>query len=362
MNKKIFLLIFLLSACATTEEKARNKLNVAWQNYFEKDFDQTRPVEVFVATNRKSKTESFTCDDTQFGINLNRSTSFGICKINVPKNHVVGDISITESESINIAQNLFKILGAKSSQEKDFISEIKKSERMPLVFVHGFNVRYQEAVLRAAQIAYDLKYQGPVVLFTWPAGAPDGFVKDKMLNETYANNAATARASVDSFANFLSLLAKNDVKINLLVHSMGHQVALPAIKKIIEENPQKVVNELILNAPDFDVSDFRAISPSLVKIANRTTLYCSQNDKAMLASKTFNKSSDRLGACAYIKEVDVIDVGLTDDRSIGLGHGYYSSRAVLGDVFQALVGIEVGKRSFIAKSDPHSSSKYFLRK
>ena len=61
------------------------------------------------------------------------------------------------------------------------MSAIKKMGRTPLVFVHGFNVRYQEAVLRAAQINYDLKYQGPIILFSWPAGAGDGFFDDKFL-------------------------------------------------------------------------------------------------------------------------------------------------------------------------------------
>lgn len=363
MNKKFLLLLFLISSCATNEQKTREKLRSAWQNYFEKDFDQSRSVEVLVATNRKPKTESFTCDDSQFGVNLDRVTRFGICKINVPKNHSVGNISSSEDASIKTTQNLFKVLGAKPTQESDFISEIKKSERMPLVFVHGFNVRHQEAVLRAAQIAYDLKYQGQIILFTWPAGAPDSFVKDKMLNETYSNNSSTARASIEAFRNFLSLLEKNDIKINLMVHSMGHQVVLPALKQLIVSGAKKpIIEQLILNAPDFDIAEFRTITGNLKNVSDHTTLYCSENDKAMSASKTFNNSGDRLGSCAYVNEVDVINVGLTDDPTLGLGHGYYSSRAVLNDVFQALLGIDASKRTFIAKSDPHSSSKYFLRK
>lgn len=363
MRKKFFLLLLLLSSCATKEEKMRADLQLAWQNYFTQDFDQTRPVEVLVVTNRRPKTESFTCDDTQFGVDLDRAPRFGICKISVPKNHAVGDIPLTQSDSIEFVQNAFKVLGAKPLNDSELVDEIKKSDRMPLVFVHGFNVRYQEAVLRAAQIAYDLKYQGPVILFTWPAGAAEGFIKDKMLNETYLNNTGTARASVGAFREFLLSMQKNDIKINLAVHSIGHQVVLPALRKMIESNPEKpLIHELILNAPDFDVEEFRNLSPNLNKVSDHTTLYCSENDKAMIASKSFNQSSDRLGACAFIKEVDVIDVGLTDDLSLGLGHGYYSSRAILGDVFQVLLGIDANKRTFIAKSDTHSASKYFLRK
>ncbi len=357
-----FLAIIFLSSCATHEERVRKNLQLAWQDYFEKDFSQTKPVEVLVVTNRKPKSESFTCDNTQFGVALDQNLRFGVCKINVPKNHVVGEIGLDSDDQNSSSQILFKVLGSNSLQEKDLISEIKKSQRTPLIFVHGFNVRYQEAVLRAAQIAYDLKYQGPVILFTWPAGAPDGFVKEKLMNETYANNNANARASIEAFKNFLLSLQKNDIKINLLVHSMGHQVALPALKKLAESNPKKpLIDQLILNAPDFAIPEFRAISANIKKISDRTTLYCSEHDKAMLASKTFN-GGERLGACAFIGEVDVINVGLTDDPTLGLGHGYYSSRAVLGDVVQVLLGIDVSKRTFIAKSDSYSRDKYFLRK
>lgn len=355
------LILIVLSSCVNKEERARNNLRAAWHEYFEQNFDQTRAVEVYVATNRRPKTDSFTCDDSQFGVNLDRSTRFGVCKISVPKNHIIGEIDVAQNDDSKSVER-FKILGGRPQKQNEFIADILKSERSPLVFVHGFNVRHQEAVLRASQIAYDLKYQGPIVLFTWPAGAQDGLVKDKMLNETYANNSATAAASIDSFKNFLELFGQSKVKINLVVHSMGHQVVLPALNKISDEKPQKIINELVLNAPDFDVVQFRNMAANLNKIANRTTLYCSENDKAMIASKTFNKSGDRLGACAFVKEVDVVDVSQTDDPTLGLGHGYYSSRVILGDVTQVLFGIEASKRSFIAKSDPHSSSKYILRK
>ncbi len=351
----LFLLLSSLFSCATREERAQKNLHLAWNDYFDRSLDQTASVEVLVATNRKPKNESFTCDDGQFSVNLDRVKRFGRCKINVSKNHVVGEINMT--------QNGLKILSANSLPEKDLIAEIKKSERKPLVFVHGFNVRYQEAVLRAAQIAYDLKYQGPVVLFTWPAGAADGILKEKMMNETYASNSANAQGSIEDFKKFLLLLQENDIKINLMVHSMGHQLALPALKSLAELNPKKpLIDQLILNAPDFDVTEFRSFTAQLKKISDRTTLYCSENDKAMFVSKAFNSSGERLGSCVFINEIDVINVGLIDDPTLGLGHGYYSSRAVLGDVTQLLFGIDASKRSFIAKSDPYNRYKYFLRK
>ncbi|MBM3580055.1 MAG: alpha/beta hydrolase [Alphaproteobacteria bacterium] len=350
--KKFLTLITLLilSSCATREEMMQKNLGKVWEKYFEKKFDETRPVEILVATNRQPKTESFTCDDTQFGVNVSKDLRFGVCKINVPKTHLIGDLGG------------LRLLGATAFTPENFFAELKKSQRSPLIFVHGFNVRYQEAVTRAAQIAYDLKYQGPVILFTWPAGSGEGFIEEKMLNKTYAANASNAHDSITTFKNFLISLQKNEIKPNLFVHSMGHQIVLPALKSLAEPSPQKTfINQLILNAPDFDLTQFRGFTSNLNKIANRTTLYCSENDKAMIASKNLN-NNERLGSCAYVKEIDVVNVSAIDDPTLGLGHGYYSSRAILGDVFQALIGINANNRLFIAKSDPHGPDKYFLRK
>ena len=39
-----------------------------------------------------------------------------------------------------------------------------------LVFVHGYNTAFDHALYRAAQIAYDLQFDGAVFLYSWPSG------------------------------------------------------------------------------------------------------------------------------------------------------------------------------------------------
>lgn len=365
MKKFIALALILagVNSCAdlTIDEKSRNNLKPIWSEYFQENMDDSRAINVFVATNRKAKTPAFGCGDEQFGVTLDSALRFGSCKINVPKNHAVGDMPFAKDHRLSSGE-FFKILEANSLEQNDLIKILKSSRRTPLVFVHGFNVRFEEAVLRASQIAYDLKYQGPIVLFTWPAGGGDGFLEQNFLNKTYNNNSLSAKASVEQFKIFLTELQKNKIKINLMVHSMGHQVALPALKELSTPNAGKaLINQLILNAPDYSVNDFREIVKNITKISDQTTLYCSHNDKAMIASKTFNKN-DRLGACTLFDEIDVINVGAIDDPTLGLGHGYYSSRAVLADISQTLFGIDASRRIFIAKSESGGTEKYFLRK
>jgi esterase/lipase superfamily enzyme len=363
MKKNLLFTLTILTLTASCsgskDEKLQKNLKPVWNEYFEQNFNDTAAVNIFVVTNRKAKNNLFGCNNDTLGTTVDSNLKFGICGVNVPKNHSIGDIVLAK-DAQQSSQNYFKILNAQPLSEEDLIEMIKKTNRTPLVFIHGFNVRYQEAILRAAQIAYDLKYQGPVILFTWPAGASEGFFDDALLNKTYENNLTAARASIPFFKNFLLDLAKNNLKINLMVHSMGHQTALPALRQLSVEKQKTVISELILNAPDFDAKEFSTFVNNIISISNRVTLYCSSNDKAMLASKTFN-DGERLGACRSFSNVDSINVSLIDSSALSLGHGYYSSRAILNDLFQVLLGIDAEKRLFIKKSEPNSSEKYFLR-
>jgi len=182
------------------------------------------------------------------------------------------------------------------------------------------------------------------------------------LNKTYENNFLNARISIDNLQNFFIDLTQEKISVNLMVHSMGHQLALPALKNFSEKKSDKIfINELFLNAPDFDIKEFQSYSRKIKSIANRITIYCSNNDKAMLVSKVFNQNQERLGSCANIDDIDVINVSQIDDFAISLGHGYYSSRPVLNDIFFTLLGLEAKQRLFVTKSG-RGKEKYFLRK
>ena len=337
-------------------------LSKVWSSYFYEDYTDTRAIDIFVVTNRNVKNNNPGCGNENFGVSSDPTLHMSVCRINVPKNHSTGEINFAK-DNRQSSHEFFKNVSYKNLTEDKLIERLKLSQRMPLVFVHGFNVRYQEAILRAAQLAYDLKYQGPIVLFSWPAGAGDGFLDEKLVNVTYKNNSKSAQESIQVFKNFLNTLSKSDIKVNLVVHSMGHQVVLPALNEWSKENQDaKIINELILNAPDFEIAKFSDLMENLRSISRRITLYCSYNDNAIAVSEVYNNNK-RLGACALIDNIDSINVSQLDapTMGMGLGHGYYSSRPILSDVFQVLLGLEAEKRLFIRKSEPNSTEKYFLR-
>ena len=58
----------------------------------------------------------------------------------------------------------------------DVLEDLTSEARDILVFVHGFNVTFEEAALRAAQIACNLQFPGTAAFFSWPSkGSPDPF-------------------------------------------------------------------------------------------------------------------------------------------------------------------------------------------
>src|SRR5260370_26727034 len=53
---------------------------------------------------------------------------------------------------------------------KEIEAALKEGEEpQALVFLHGYNVSFEDAAIRAAQIGYDLKVPGPVAFFSWPS-------------------------------------------------------------------------------------------------------------------------------------------------------------------------------------------------
>ncbi|WP_122682227.1 alpha/beta hydrolase, partial [Pseudomonas viridiflava] len=42
-----------------------------------------------------------------------------------------------------------------------------------LMFIHGYNVTFEDSVKRTAQLAYDLQFKGAPLLFSWPSSGDE---------------------------------------------------------------------------------------------------------------------------------------------------------------------------------------------
>ncbi|MCC0005579.1 MAG: alpha/beta hydrolase [Methylobacteriaceae bacterium] len=168
-----------------------------------------------------------------------------------------------------------------------------------LVFVHGYNTRFEEAVYRFAQIVHDSRAQVTPVLFTWPS-------RGKLL--AYAYDRESATYSRDGLESALQALA-NDPKvgeISILAHSMGNWVTIEALRQMSIRNRgiSKKIRNVMLAAPDVDVDVFRRQIRLIDEGRTRPdfTLFVSRDDDALAVSRLLWGSTDRVGAIDPNKE------------------------------------------------------------
>jgi esterase/lipase superfamily enzyme len=164
-----------------------------------------------------------------------------------------------------------------------------------LVFVHGFNNRFDDAVYRFAQIVHDSKAPVIPVLFTWPS-------RGELRLRAYTYDRESANYSRDALESLLSTLAAypSVTEISLLAHSMGNWVALEALRgRSIRQTTASMRNDKLKNAllvaPDVDVDVFRTQIERMGAARPRIALFVSQDDDALSLSKTIWGDVPRLG-------------------------------------------------------------------
>jgi esterase/lipase superfamily enzyme len=166
-----------------------------------------------------------------------------------------------------------------------------------LVFVHGFNNRFDEAVYRFAQIVHDSKVPVIPVLFTWPS-------RGEVRLRTYNYDRESANYSRDALESLLGTLTAYPyiTEVNLLAHSMGNWVALEALRgrsirsgqTLAAIRADKLKNAMLV-APDVDVDVFRAQIQRMGAARPRIALFVSQDDSALRLSRTLADDTPRLG-------------------------------------------------------------------
>lgn len=215
-----------------------------------------------------------------------------------------------------------------------------------LVFVHGFNTSFEDAALRAAQLAADIGFDGTVVLFSWPSAASvTSYVRDQQA----ARNAGFHLLRV---LRGHAAAALPD-RIHLLGHSMGSEVIAKALSLVAAGDSLPRFGQVVLAAPDVDARIFRReILPMLETRAARVTLYASSDDEALRASRSISNVW-RLGlggdSLTVVRGMDTIDA--TRVRGDALGHTMFGNEAFLSDLATLLAeGKAPAERRLLAAS------------
>jgi len=221
----------------------------------------------------------------------------------------------------------------------DFDLRVDKSAAHDvLVFVHGYNTRFEEAVYRFAQIAHDSRADIVPVLFTWPS-------RGKALSYFYDRE--SANYSRDALEAVLQAMVddKHVGKISVLAHSLGNYVAVEALRQMAIRNKglSPKIKDVMLASPDIDFDVFRREIAEIEKDGKAPpfTLFVSQDDKALGLSQLIAGDEPRLGAVnpaeqpyrgileqANVHVVDLTEVASDDPAN----HGKFATSGVVQSI------------------------------
>lgn len=202
-----------------------------------------------------------------------------------------------------------------------------------LVFIHGFNVSFEEAAIRAAQIGYDLKVPGATAFFSWPSRGEVA---------AYPADEASIEASERAIADFLVEFAERSSAgtLHVIAHSMGNRGFLRALQRIAADADARSkvkFGQIFLAAPDVDRDLFTDLAYLYGQFAQRTTLYASARDLPVHLSAKLH-DAPRAGYFRPYTVTRGVDTIAVPDFDIDLlGHSYFAqAEALLHDIFDLM--------------------------
>ncbi len=323
------------------------------------DFDV---VPVFYGTDRSSMpaTGSGSARIT-YDSNRAKRMELGRAMVTVPRIHQVPNIErpwayrlpltnivlYTEAED---PKKHFTVQEIKALSEAEFLDFVKQRlatskafQDHAIVFVHGFNTTFDNAVYRTAQMSYDLKFDGVSALYSWPSKGQTGL-------QDYGYDRDSAGQAEPYFKQFLELvIQKSGAKsLSVIAHSMGNQLLLPVLKDLKNSMPAGVqLSQIILAAPDVDRDRFEIMANDIKAFAKGVTLYAASNDRALNASMRLAGGVPRagdvpIGGPLVVAGVDTIDVTQTSTDFFALNHSGYAEKSALLNDIQLI--IQTGER------------------
>lgn len=259
--------------------------------------ERPRPVQVFIASTRKGETGEAAREQAP-------GPHYALATMTVPTGHHAGSIEEPLWGRPN-GRNDIALAGERQLDDDEFRAELASHisgrigvNRDVLVFVHGFNTSFEEARLRATQIAADSHFGGVMVLFTWPSeGDLFGYVSDK----------DSATASRDALQALLHDIGQTPGvgKVHVLAHSMGGWLSMEALRASAIAGDRTLsghLGDVILASPDIDMTVFGS-QMARIRPAN-VTVFATPNDRALSLSSFIASSRPRVGAIDASKPED----------------------------------------------------------
>lgn len=322
-----------------------------------------RLLRVWFATNRVPELQEGRSDGPVRGFVTNQTAdalTYGMCNVFIPQSHKPGSVGtpwwrrwirLEADDSLQVRSTL-----AMSPEDfwRGFADKMQTwwepGQRNAFVLIHGYNVTFEEAAIRAAQIGYDLKLPGEMAFFSWPSR---GGTLD------YTRDESTITASIAAIAQFLRELSQRSgaERIHIFAHSMGNRGFLSALERLVADgHPQVKLGQVFFCAPDEDVRTFTDKVTRYPHLPEQRTLLVSPEDRAVALSRWLHGFA-RVGVLPPVTVVEGIDT--IEVRGFGildLGHGYFASAAPVVEDMRAAIE---GRQRASGRTIPQPVENYF---
>jgi esterase/lipase superfamily enzyme len=275
----------------------------------------TPKVRILVATTRERASPE---EGSELTARRAGQMNYDSITISIPSRHQVGRIEWPDAVPPQPGYS-FMTTERAPLDRAGFLGEIAAQTRQGgsesnqvLLYVHGYNTLYQEAVYRLAQIVHDSKFTGTAVLFAWPSrGKTPLYLADRESSEYSRDYLEAALLEIAAIKGVRS--------INVLGHSMGNMLVMETLRQAKLKghgNFRGKLGEVILAAPDIDVQVFRTQLDVVTPLAKPITVLVSQDDQALAIARTLAGGVDRVGAAKL------------DDPAIVAGIARYNLRVI----------------------------------
>jgi esterase/lipase superfamily enzyme len=324
---------------------------------------QYTPVRIFYGTDRWEEAGGRTGISYSHERSAGGELHFGQCLVTVPRRHKLGVVESPSILRLEFTADPCKHIVLHSivkREEADFLKRVARAvaqsaDLEAFIFVHGYNVSFETAARRTAQIAFDLKFTGAPILYSWPSNGRIG---------AYMFDEANAIWTVPHFDRFLTLIAQHSgaARLHVIAHSMGNRAVCDALKVIAgraHEEGRPKLQELILAAPDIDADTFRQMADAVRSRTERVTLYASSKDKAMELSRKIHGHSRAGIPMLILPGVDSVDASAVNTDF--LAHSYFcEDRSVLSDIYNVIRTNSPPEKRFDLTQVPGPAGKYYV--
>ena len=133
-------------------------------------------IKVYYGTDRNSIQQQN--DKISYGSERDELT-MGYCELSIPRDHRMASLegpSMLRLQFREYPDKHIVLLNVKPETKHQLLIDLKNrisysETNQVFIFIHGFNVSFEEAARRTAQIHYDLTFDGAPIFYSWPSEA-----------------------------------------------------------------------------------------------------------------------------------------------------------------------------------------------